>query len=74
MMEEHVRIDISAIRKRIAKLAGDNCGQAVTEYVLLCALLACGVTAGYTGVAQEVDNVFNQVSATFAAALSVPSN
>lgn len=70
----HVKIDISAIKKRIAVLLRADGGQAITEYVLICALLACGVTAGYTGVAQAVDNVFNSISATFAQALSLPNS
>ena len=70
----HVKIDISAMKRMIAELMRADRGQAITEYALICALLACGVTAGYTGVAQAVDSVFNAVSATFAHALSLPGN
>ena len=70
----HVKIDISAMKRKIAALIRADRGQAITEYALLCALLACGVTAGYTGVAQEVDNVFNQISSTLASALTPPNS
>ena len=70
----HVKVDISAMKRKLVELIRADRGQAITEYVLIGALLACGVTAGYTGVAQAVDNVFNQISATFAAALTPPSS
>jgi Flp pilus assembly pilin Flp len=69
-----VRISVSIIRERIVKLLRKDGGQAITEYALLCALIACGVTAGYTGVAQEVNAVFNDISSTLAQALTVPAS
>lgn len=69
-----MKIGIFAIASNIAKLVRDETGQAVTEYLLLCALLACGATAGYTGVAQAVDGVFNQVSTTFMSAMKITGN
>jgi Flp pilus assembly pilin Flp len=70
----HVKIDISAMKKKIVELLRADRGQAITEYALICALLACGVTAGYTGVAQAVDSAFNKISGTLSTALSLPSN
>lgn len=69
-----MKIDISAMKRTIAELMRADRGQAITEYALLCALLACGVTAGYTGVAQAVGDVFNSISITFAHAFTPPSN
>jgi|HubBroStandDraft_5_1064220.scaffolds.fasta_scaffold27245_1 Flp pilus assembly pilin Flp len=70
----HVKIDIFAIKRTLAELIQADRGQAAMEYVLICALLACGVTAGYTGVAQAVGDVFNSISITFAHALNTSSN
>lgn len=69
-----MKINISAMKRKIAELMRADRGQAAMEYVLICALLACGVTAGYTGVAQAVGEVFNSISITFAHALTTPSN
>jgi Flp pilus assembly pilin Flp len=69
-----VKIGIFALARNVAKLVRDETGQVATEYLLLCALVACGATAGYTGVAQAVDSVFNQISATFVTALKITGN
>ena len=46
-------------------------GQSMTEYALICAMVAFGATAGYSAVASELAGAYNQISAMFTSALGV---
>jgi Flp pilus assembly pilin Flp len=61
--------NIYKIGTRFARSISADCGQSMTEYALICALLAFGATAGYQGLASEVASAFNQISSLFDANL-----
>ena len=61
-----MKIDISRIQVNLKRIALADCGQSMTEYALLCALVAFGATAGYRGMATSVANAYNTISADFA--------
>ncbi|HUD54517.1 MAG TPA: hypothetical protein VMR02_04790 [Terracidiphilus sp.] len=65
-----MKVNISGIQSKIKKVALADCGQSMTEYALICALLAFGTIAGYNGIAIKVSNVYTQISAAFASALN----
>jgi Flp pilus assembly pilin Flp len=60
-----MKVNISRIQTKIKKIALADRGQSMTEYALICALLAFGATAGYRGMAEEVGVAFTHVSSMF---------
>ena len=60
-----MEVNISRIQSKIKKNALADCGQSMTEYALLCALVAFGATAGYRGLAIEVGVAYTHVSSLF---------
>ena len=65
-----MKVDIRKIQARIKRIVSADHGQSMTEYALICALLAFGTIAGYNGIAIKVSNVYTQISAAFASALN----
>ncbi len=60
-----MEVNISRIQSKIKKNVLADCGQSMTEYALLCALVAFGATAGYRGLAIEVGVAYTHVSSLF---------
>lgn len=60
-----MKVNISRIQRELKKNALADCGQSITEYALLCALVAFGATAGYRGLAVEVGVAYTHVSSLF---------
>ena len=61
-----MKINISKIQVNLKRIALADCGQSMTEYALLCALVAFGATAGYRDMATGVASAYNTISADFA--------
>ena len=60
-----MKINLLRVRTILRKFASDHRGQSMTEYALICALIAFGSTAGYKGVAEEVSVAYNHISGLF---------
>ena len=60
-----MQVDISRIQTKIKKIMLADGGQSITEYALLCALVAFGATAGYRGMADEVGVAYTHISTLF---------
>jgi len=61
-----MKIFFPRICGNVTNFIRDNRAQSVSEYALICALLAFGATAGYRGLADEISAGYNQISALFA--------
>jgi len=68
-----MQVFVAGFRAIFSRLSATDCGQSITEYALICALIACGTAAGYKGVAVAVSDVFNQISLTLVSALTPPA-
>ncbi len=60
-----MKINFLRFRTTLWKLVSDHSGQSMTEYALMCALVAFGSTAGYKGLAEEVSVAYNHISGLF---------
>jgi Flp pilus assembly pilin Flp len=56
---------ISRCQTTFKKFALADGGHSITEYALMCALVAFGATAGYQGLAAGMASAYNTVSADF---------
>ena len=70
MEGELMRVRISRLGSDAKQIVLADRGQSMTEYALICALLAFGTIAGYNGVAVKIGNAFNQLSSTFASTIN----
>jgi Flp pilus assembly pilin Flp len=68
-----MKIGISKFQTVVKKIALADCGQSMTEYALMCALVAFGATAGYHNLAKEVANAFDTISSDLATSLNLGS-
>jgi Flp pilus assembly pilin Flp len=68
-----MQVGISGIRAVFKKIALADCGQSITEYALMCALVAFGATAGYQGLAEGIASAYNTVSMDFSGAFGSAS-
>lgn len=68
-----MKIDFPRVCARFIRFVSADRGQSITEYALICALMAFGATAGYKSLAEGVDEVFNHISATFVNAFATGS-
>lgn len=66
-------VHIPRYRRSIGRFVSADFGQSMTEYALICALMAFGATAGYKSLADGVGNAFNHISTTFANILATGS-
>jgi len=68
-----MKIDFPRVCVRLIRFISADHGQSMTEYALICALMAFGATAGYKSLADGVSEVFNHISATFVSAFATGS-
>ena len=57
-----MKTDFPRVCTRFVRFVTADRGQSMTEYALICALMAFGATAGYKSLADGVSEVFNHFS------------
>lgn len=65
-----MKIDFPSVCARLIRFVSADRGQSMTEYALICALMAFAATAGDRGLADGVSEVFNHISSTFVSAFA----
>jgi Flp pilus assembly pilin Flp len=63
-----MQVGISRVHAIFKKIGLTDRGQSMTEYALICALVAFGATAGYHGVADGIASAYNTISTDFSGA------